>query len=197
MYTYMVSAKPLISNQQQSPWLIRKNYTTMYWWPLGHIISLPCLFNTQWVSYGVLYKSLCIIVFLLFFWSFNIRQLEFYSQKCTCNKFCFTSWCFESTYCKKIHQFQKCGDLDWILIKTETDTEHEAHSPVVFFFTAAIAGLMNRTGASKIWPNDFSSNLKIQFVLKSIYITLKLTRGQLYAYGSRFYGKTVWFESPQ
>ena len=59
----MVSAKPLISNQQQSPWLIRKNYTTMYWWPLGHIISLPCLFNTQWVSYGVLFKSLCIIVF--------------------------------------------------------------------------------------------------------------------------------------
>ena len=50
-------------NQQQSPWLRRKNYIKMYWWPLCHIVSLLCLFKTQWVAYGVLFKSPCIIFF--------------------------------------------------------------------------------------------------------------------------------------
>ena len=43
----------------KSPWLIRKDYTTMYWWPLCHIVSLLCFFTTQWVAYRVLFKSPC------------------------------------------------------------------------------------------------------------------------------------------
>ena len=34
----------------------------------------------------------------MFFWWFTNRQLQFYSQKCTCNKFYFSSWCSESIY---------------------------------------------------------------------------------------------------
>ena len=56
--------------------------------PLQHLVS--CIWST-------LFMLPCIIVFSLFFWWFN-RQLEFHSQKCTCNKFCilFLPWCFES-----------------------------------------------------------------------------------------------------
>ena len=44
----------------------------------------------------------CIIAFLLFFWWFNNWQLQLYGRKCTCNKFCFSSWCFESMYCNPL-----------------------------------------------------------------------------------------------
>ena len=49
----------------KSPWLIRKDYTTMYWWPLCHIVSLLCFFTTQWVAYRVLFKSPCKVFFSL------------------------------------------------------------------------------------------------------------------------------------
>ena len=75
-------------NQQQSHWLIRKNYTTIYWWPLYHIVSLLCFFFQ---------------FSLLFFWWFNSRKRQSYSQKWTCSKFDISSWCFESIYCKKVH----------------------------------------------------------------------------------------------
>ena len=66
--------------------------------------------------------------------------------------------------------------------------------PVVVFFTAAIAGLMNYwsiKNSTKWLP----SNLNIQFALKSVHIALKITHGLLYTHGSCFYSKTVTFES--